>query len=298
LSRSSHLDCRCADRKVTALCGAATIEKQDAATRSIFVMTDDRELELVSAALDGELSNSDQSELDTLLEKSTDARQLKSDLDQLDSLLSSVPDLEPPASLHASLMSQTKAAQRGNSVIRWLLRILPGDGLRYAVAAAAGALVVAVFFNDQTIFLDETDISDLVGTMAPVNLSADAILVDSFLVRGDGLEGVVQLQISEGVMVLVVRVDAVKPVDVSVDLTGAGLEPDAVAQIDSEFESITITGQALRMRAVGQQKMSILLRRVNNTAFAGEATITLEFSSEGKLLQRGSLTATLKGVGQ
>jgi hypothetical protein len=44
--------------------------------------------------------------------------------------------------------------------------------------------------------------------------------------------------------------------------------------------------------------MTILLRRVDGAALAGEAKIKLEFSSEGNLLQRGSLMATLEGVGQ
>ena len=235
-------------------------------------MTVDRELELVSAAIDGDLGTGDQAKLNALLENSMEARKFKSDLEQLDSLMSNIPDLEPPKALYSSITARTQATGRNASIMEWLRALQPSAGLRYALAAAVGALVVAVLFDGQTMLLDETDITDLVGTMAPVNASAGANIVDSFSIRGDGLESLVQLQRREEFMLLVVRVDAVAPIDILVDFAGAGLVPDAVSQINSEFESIVIGGQALQMRALGRQRMSILLRRVDDTAFAGEAS--------------------------
>ena len=47
-------------------------------------MTVDRELELVSAAIDGDLGTGDQAKLNALLENSMEARKFKSDLEQLD----------------------------------------------------------------------------------------------------------------------------------------------------------------------------------------------------------------------
>ncbi|MCH7820398.1 MAG: hypothetical protein IIA07_00155 [Proteobacteria bacterium] len=261
-------------------------------------MTDDRKLELVSAAVDRELGAGDQAELDALLESSAEARAFKSELEELDSLLSGIPDLEPPEFLHASIMARTKVARRKVSIFDFLTALRPGAGLRYALAAAAGALVVAIFLQDQAMLWDDTHITDLVGTMAPGTASADVDIIDSFSFRTDGLESLVQLQRNQGFMVLVVRIDAIAPIDISVDLTGTGLEPDAVAQINSDFESIAFAGQAINMRAIGKQRMSILLRRVDDTEFAGEATITFEYSNEGNLLQRRSLTATLTGVRQ
>ncbi|MCH8866353.1 MAG: hypothetical protein IID58_05815 [Proteobacteria bacterium] len=261
-------------------------------------MTDDRELELISAAVDGELAAGDQAKLDALLESSAEALAFKSELEQLDSLMRGIPDLEPPAFLHASIMARTKVARPNPSFLEFLSALRPGAGLRYALAAAAGALVVVIMFQNRTMLSDGSYISDLVGTMAPGNASTEADIIDSFSFRQDGLESLVQLQRSQGFMILVVRVDATTPVDISVDLTGAGLEPDALEQINSDFESIAIAGQTLHLRAVGEQRMTILLRRVDDAAFAGEATIVLEFSSDGKLLQRGALTANLTGVKQ
>ena len=260
-------------------------------------MTDNRELELVSAAVDGELDAKDQAELDALLESSAEAREFKSELEQLDSLMSSIPDVELPESLHASIMATTKTVRRNASILQFLQSLRPGAGLRYALAASMGALVAAVIFQNQAILLDDMTITDLVGTMAP-GTAFDENILGSFSFNEDGIESLVQLEYSHGFLVLVIQVDAKTPVDISVDLTGAGLEPSALAQVNSDFESIAIAGQTINMRAVGSQRMSVLLRRVDDTEFAGEATITFEFSNEGSLLRRDALTATLTGVRQ
>ena len=145
---------------------------------------------------------------------------------------------------------------------------------------------------------DTIDFADLVGTMAPDIASADANTIDSFAIREEGLESLVQLRLNGSVLFLDIHVDTAERLDISVDLGGAGLWPEALAQIDGHFESIAIAGQALQIEALGKQRLTVFLRRVDDTAVAGEATITLEYSSEGKMLQRGALTATLTGVRQ
>lgn len=263
-------------------------------------MTDLWELELISAAIDGELDVDEQVELDLLLESSEEAREFKAELEQLDSLLKDVPNLAPPESLHARIMAHAKPqrVQSNSSILDWLRPLKPGAGLRYAMAAAAGALLAVVFINTQPMLPGTNDFADLVGTMAPDIASADANIIDSFAVREEGLESLVQLRLSGNVLFLDIHVDTAERLDISVDLGGAGLWPDALAQIDGHFESIAIFGQALQIEALGTQRLTILLRRVDDATFAGDAKITLEFSREGKLLQRGALTATLTGVRQ
>ena len=263
-------------------------------------MTDQRELELISAAVDGELGIDERVEVDLLLESSEEAREFKAELEQLVSLLKGVPDLAPPESLHGHIMADdnVQRLQSKLSTLDRLRPLIPGAGLRYAMAAAAGALLAMVFINTQPMLPGTTDFADLVGTMAPDTASADANIIDSFAVREEGLESLVQLRLSGSVLILDIHVDTAERLDISVDLGGAGLWPDALAQIDGHFESIAIAGQALQIQALGMQRLTILLRRVDDAAFAGDAKITLEFSSEGKMLQRGALTATLTGVRQ
>ena len=263
-------------------------------------MTNQRDMELISAAIDGELDFDERVELDLLLETSEEACELKAELEQLDSLLKDVPDLEPPVSLYADIMARVKLkpAPGEDSIVDWLRLLVPGAGLRYALAAATGAMLVAVFIGSQSMLTETIDFADLVGTMAPDIPSADAEIIDSYEVRVNGFESLVQLRRSGSALLLDIHAATDVPVNISVDVSGAGLWPDALAQIEGRSESIAIAGQAVHIEVLGTQRLTILLRRVDDAALAGEANITLEFSSEGKLLQRGSLTATLKGVGQ
>lgn len=261
-------------------------------------MIEQSKLELISAAIDGELDADDRVELDLLLESSEEARELKSELESLDSLLKDVPELKPSDLLHSQIMARVKPVkpQRTSSALNWVLPLIPGYGLRYAIAAAAGALVVAIFISSQSMQPDMIDLKDLVGTMAPDKASGDAHIVDSFALREEGLVTLVQLRLNGTDLLLDIDADTTQRLDISVDLSGTGLWPDALAQIDGRSESISIIGQVLQIETLGEQRLTILLGRVDDAAFTGEAKITLEFSSEGKLHQRGTLTATMKGA--
>jgi hypothetical protein len=80
--------------------------------------------------------------------------------------------------------------------------------------------------------------------------------------------------------------------DIAADFGGAGLSPDLVAQVDGRAKSIAIAGQAMQVKTSGKQRLTILLRRVNDAKTAGEAEISLEISSEGRVLDTGVLTAS------
>jgi hypothetical protein len=61
-------------------------------------MSDQKNLELVSVAMDRSLDLDDQAELEQLLESSAEARTLKSNFERLDAVLEAAQDIEPPAS--------------------------------------------------------------------------------------------------------------------------------------------------------------------------------------------------------
>ena len=261
-------------------------------------MTDQRELELVSASLDGELSADERKELDAILESSTEARELQSEFEQLDSLLSSVPDVEPPASLHAQIMAQNgqsnsqPSVEKSSSLLSWIRDLVPGSGLRYVLATGAGAIVALLVVGVQPIGSNTIDYSDLVGTMSPDAGTGSGDILGTYIFAGEGLESLVQLRLIDGVAFLDISANTDQPLNISADFSSAGVWPDAVAQIDGRAESLAIAGQAVQVQAFGQQQLTILLRRVDDMEYADEAEISLEFSSEGKLLDRGELKAT------
>ena len=260
-------------------------------------MTDQRELELVSASLDGELDAEEQKELDALLESSSEARELQSEFAQLDSLLSEVPDVQPPASLHAQIMAQNNqpgakpSVEKNSSLVGMLGDLVPGSGLRYVLATGAGAIIALLVVSVQPIDSNAIDYSDLVGTMSPNAGTNVADVLDSYEFASEGVESVVQLRLSEGLVFIDITTDSSQPLNISADFSSAGLWPDAVAQIQGRSESLAIAGQAVQIQTSGRQQLTILLHRADATEVATDAEISLEFSSEGELLDRGGLKA-------
>jgi len=257
-------------------------------------MTDQRTLEMISAAADGELNASERAELEQLLENSAEARKFQAELAEMDSLLGDVPAVEPPDSLHLQIVNCVTLPQNktDTSFLRWLKppQFLPA--LRYGLAAAVGVLLAASFYESQSLFPSDHDFDDLVGTMAPTRVVAEADILDTFDFRIDGLESLVQLQRRDNDVFLDIQIDADASLDISVDMSSSGVRPGALAQLDSSLESIVVEDQALQLRATGQRRLTVLLRRVDDTSIAEEAKITLEFSSDGKLLEQGYLQAT------
>ena len=257
-------------------------------------MTDQRTLEMISAAADGELNASERAELEQLLANSAEARKFQAELAEMDSLLGDVPAVEPPSSLHLQIVNRVTLPQNkaDTSFLRWLQPPQFMPVLRYGLAAAVGVLLATSFYESQSLFPANNDFDDLVGTMAPSRVVAEADILDTFDFRTDGLASLVQLQRRGNDVFLDIQIDADASLDISVDMSSTGVRPGALAQLDSSLESIVVEDQALQLRATGQRRLTVLLRRVDNTSIAEEAKITLEFSSDGRLLEQGYLHVT------
>ena len=242
-------------------------------------MTSDRNLELISAALDRELDIDERAEVEELLKSSADARALRSDFERLDSILEALPHLEPPATLHEQVLALASEQavgdrERDTRLRRWFW---PGAGLRYALAAAAGAILAVLIIGSPF------ELSDLAGAMAPT----DASIVDSFTYR----DNMVRLRRGAGSMYLDIQTNEDTALEISIDLSASGYWPDVSAQVEGRPASLAIAGQSLQLRSQGANRLTVLLRRDDDAALADDARITLEFSSDGRLLQQAELKA-------
>ena len=255
-------------------------------------MNGNRGLELISAAADGDLGRGERAELDRLLEQSPEAHAFQTDLENLESLLAEIPPPDLPETLHADIMARVPVPQARStgSLLTWLGSSEPI--LRYGLATAAGLLLAVGFYESPLSVSHSGNVIDLVGTMAPAGNRSDMDLVDSYAFRSDGLDTLIQLERRNDSLSLDIRIDADEPVDLAVNLAGSGARLEALSQNESPLESISLTDQILRIQALGRRRITAYLRRVDDTDFAGEAKIALEFSSEGKLLQQGSLETT------
>jgi len=257
-------------------------------------MTEKNELELVSAAIDGELDIDEQRELDALLATSAEAQALRSDLEQLDSLLKEIPEMDPPGFLLTQIMaqSQPEAAPKRASAFDWLRQFAPGAGLRYALAASAGALVAAIIITAAEQPPGAIDVADLVGTMAPGTGTDASNVLANFAYQADDIESTVQLRAADSELYLDIQSESGVPLDIDISLGGTELSPLAMAQVEGQHRSVQIAGQNLKFQTEGTQHTTILLRRADARTSAGNADITVELSSNGRLLRQGVLQAT------
>ena len=179
--------------------------------------------------------------------------------------------------------------ERSSSVADWIRDLVPGSGLRYVLATGAGAIIALIIIGNQPLNPGPFDYSELVGTMSPAAAENGADILDSYDFSSGTIAGQMQLRRIGEIMFL--DINTTQPVDIAADFSSAGLWPDLVAQVDGRSESIAIAGQAIQIKTSGKQQLTILLRRVDDAAIAGEAEISLEISSEGKVLDTGVLSA-------
>jgi hypothetical protein len=257
-------------------------------------MTDERTMQLISAAADGQLTADEQAELERLLESSSEAREFAADLEQMDAILLDSQALDVPGSLHARIVESIDlpGASPQPSGRGWQRPPDLGALFRYGLAAAAGVLLAVSLYESQVILTGTPDFSKLVGTMAPDRVVAEADIVDVYDFRKDGFASLAQLQRRDGNLYLDIQIEADQPLDISVTISPAGIWPGALAQLKDSFESIAIADSALQVRASGERRLTVLLSHVGDATFEGQAKIELEFSSNGRLLERGLLQAT------
>jgi hypothetical protein len=160
------------------------------------------------------------------------------------------------------------------------------------VATAAGAVLAAAFYESQADFGGTPDIMQIVGTMAADRSRAGDKVLDTHTFRTATVKSEISLERHEDALLLDIHVDAEEPVTISFYFSAAGVRVDAIVQDGRSLESIEITEQGLRVRARGRRNLTALLQRGEDTEFTGEAKIDLDYSSDGKVLQRGALTAT------
>ncbi|MDH3767670.1 MAG: hypothetical protein OES99_04365, partial [Gammaproteobacteria bacterium] len=100
-------------------------------------MIEERTMELINDAMDGELSEAEQAELAGRLAQSEEARNYQTGMNELDVLLQELPNQPMPEELHRNIIHNIKLADR--PTMRPLSRIGNWSGfVRYGFAAAAG----------------------------------------------------------------------------------------------------------------------------------------------------------------
>ncbi len=254
-------------------------------------MNDERVFELLSAAADDDLTAAEKAELDEILSGSAEARRLQAELAQMERDLADTPELLPPPGLREQILRRVPQPRAGSSIADWLGELRFGAVLRYGFSAAFGALLAVAIYESQPQFGSASDITELVGTMAPDTDSNKRRVLDSFSFRDKGISSFARLEQRDRALLVDVRIDTTRVVDIKFDFSAAGYEFEALAQTLSNLESIQFSNKVLKVKGRGQRRFAVLLRSPDDDVLADEAQIHLEYSSNGKLLRQGMLSA-------
>ena len=256
-------------------------------------MSDDRVFELLSAAADDELTAAEQTELEELLQDSSRAREIKAGFDRLEAIMNDVSEMQPPTALQHNILDKLspRKLDETSKLWSWLHPIRSGAALRYGFSAAVGAALVIAVYESQPDLRDIPDIAEFAGTIAPDAEDDQRIILDTYSFEQPGVTSFARLEHRDGALMLDVRIDTKQPLEVAVDFAIAGLHVDALAQTERGFDSIQYANDILRVTGRGQRRFTVLLRASDGGPSASEAEIALEFSSDGKLLQQGTLNS-------
>ena len=245
-------------------------------------MSNERLEALLSAALDDALTPDERIELDELL-ASADAAELKGEYSAMEHALRESAELTPPADLHHRILDQARLPSQARK------SATTGAGwsgfpalLRYGLAAAAGVILTIAIQNTGT--SDMAGVESMVGTMAPA-ASGEQVL-DRLQLQTGVFESIATLQQRTDSLYLELELAATAPVDVRVDLTGLSAGVAALTGLDEPFQSMTLQDGIVLLKGHGRHRLQVLLD--GSAAVDGE-TVSLEFSSEGRLLEAGKL---------
>lgn len=249
-------------------------------------MINERTIELINGGLDGELNEHQTEELEAALRESEAARAYRAELLAMNELLEGEGPLEPPALLHRRIVD---AIALPEPALAWYrLSWMPGV-LRYGLTAAAGLLVAVGLYELRPGSLDGGEVDNMVGTIMRGSPETPGVTLDEFSFDLGELSSSVSLVQREDALVLDVTLVSLEPVELTVDFTSDGLMFDAIAQMESDLNSIEFADQAIQVTGHGRQHFAVLLHRDAAQPVSDEARIGLRFTSNGLLVKEGTL---------
>lgn len=250
-------------------------------------MIDERDIDLVQADIDGELSATQREQLHERLADSSELRAYQTRLQELASVLDSVAPLEPPAELHRDLLQRADLPGRGRSGFLsagwWPLP----PALRYAATFAAGLALTAALYEAAS--LDDQSpeqLARLAGTMIyseqpPGTTEKDRLVLATNEVRGD-----VTLHRSADIWIVAFHLDSPAPVEMG--MAFGGLPFRGIAQLQNELDEMRITDGGMRLVSEGKHEFAVFLGEEGKSG----ARLDLRFYAGDEQVSGGSLDAS------
>ena len=237
-------------------------------------MIDERAATLISAVLDDALDPSERNELNERLAQSSDARHYYDQMTKLDARLKSVPEIPEPYELHGQIMRGLPTAS-GRSDSFFLAPFWSGV-MRYGLAAVAGVLFAVGVYESKP-----DDVSKMAGTIAP-----QATVLDGFQFAVEGLSSAVDLERRGQKLALDIVVDTENRMDLVIRFPSDSYRLGMLEQNENEFEFCEFADGVIRAGVQGNHEFVIALAPRDGSALGKDAAITLEYSGDGRMVQK------------
>ncbi len=253
---------------------------------------DQHVLYLINSCIDGEISATEQEELDRLLIASPAVRNLNDELRRVTRLLDEAPELDPPEYLQAAIERQVRVPVQGHTDSKkpgflgsgWL----GANWLRTGFALAAGVVLTVGVYEMGSEPITARDSTSMVGTMAKRGtVDQPGSLLDSIQLNTAKLNGLVELRNKNDLFTLDLQLSSGGPTEVVIDFAGRGLEFDGVTGKQARDDNVSIMDGSIRLAGEGEQQYTVILRRTSEVQHV--APLDVNFMASNELLLRAEL---------
>lgn len=258
-------------------------------------LMDQRVLDLLNGGIDGELSSSEQLELNRLLAGSEQVRDLNDELVAITSLLDQVPEREPPQYLQSTIERQIRlAVQSRNHEEKpgFLGTWLTAHRLRTGIALAAGVVLTISVYEMGSEPMTAGDASNMVGTVVKGQTSLQGELLSSVYLDTDTLSGRVELRNIDNLFILDIQLNSDGPARLVVNFADRGLEFEGVTPEREFVDAISVVNGAINVASSGEKHFTLQLRRTSEMTQA--SPLELAFFTNDNLVDEARLRISKK----
>lgn len=247
--------------------------------------------ELLNRSIDGEISSSEQEQLDHLLASSTELRDLKEELVLVNRLLHELPEVEPPEYLQQSIERQVRLPVQDHESLNepgFFSALLNANWLRTGFALAAGVVLTIGIYEMGSEPISVRDSANLSGTIVkPGLVDKRGILLDSIQLNTDQLNGLVELRSEGDLISLDVQLKSDGPSEMVVSFSGRGLEFESVNRMQDPVEAVSVLDGAIHLSGSGEQHYLLSLKRTAEEP--NGQPLELDFFADNMLIQKAEL---------
>jgi len=245
---------------------------------------DDKNIDLINADIDGEISDADKSALQTFLNESDEGRALHAELSTLRDSIESIESVSPPPHLRHVIMNSVKPTPSKTEAPGFLQVLLATPALKYTATFAAGViLTLSAVSSDQLSNQAFDEVTGLVGTIAePVSGS----LLNSVVVDNAAIVGSVSLRSSGPLLILDFDLVADGPVEIEANYADRSIWFNGFGQLESNGTTISAKSGSVSLGMEGKRRYAVYL---HNGGEQRGITVNLRFVAGGELLHEASL---------